>query len=100
MFARWISVAGAIALFRIRRSLVARHDTHCDLGWLWGGISVAVALSLAEGASRDLLLTMTYAVVVFSITAQELTIVWLRRRLYAKPFEGHYATPRSSFGSS
>lgn len=43
-------------------------------GGLRGGISVALVLALPIGEQRDLLLTMTYAVVVFSILVQGLTI--------------------------
>ncbi len=43
-------------------------------GGLRGGISVALALSLPSGPERDLVLTLTYAVVVFSILVQGLSI--------------------------
>lgn len=43
-------------------------------GGLRGGISVALALSLPYGPERDLILTVTYIVVVFSIIIQGLTI--------------------------
>lgn len=43
-------------------------------GGLRGGISVALVLSLPAGPQRDLLLALTYAVVVFSILVQGLTI--------------------------
>ncbi len=43
-------------------------------GGLRGGISVALVLQLPAGAERDLLLTLTYAIVVFSILIQGLTI--------------------------
>jgi CPA1 family monovalent cation:H+ antiporter len=81
ILARWISVAGVIALFRIRRPIVAGSTLILTWAGLRGGISVALALSLAEGGGRDLLLTMTYAVVVFSITAQGLSVGWLTRHL-------------------
>jgi len=48
---------------------------------LRGGISVALALSLPSGEMRDLLLTVTYVVVVFSIVVQGLTLGPLVRRL-------------------
>lgn len=80
MLARWISVAGVIGVFRIRRPIAAGSTRILTWAGLRGGISVALALSLAEGAGRDLLLTMTYAVVVFSITAQGLTVGRLTRR--------------------
>ena len=43
-------------------------------GGLRGGISVALALSLPAGPDRDIILAMTYVVVVFSIVVQGLTI--------------------------
>jgi Na+:H+ antiporter len=50
---------------------------------LRGGISVALALSVPAGGPRDLFLTMTYVVVVFSIVVQGLTVGPLARRLAA-----------------
>ena len=43
-------------------------------GGLRGGISVALALALPAGPQRDIVLALTYGVVVFSILAQGLTI--------------------------
>lgn len=43
-------------------------------GGLRGGISVALALSLPAGPSRDVVLALTYGMVVFSIIGQGLTI--------------------------
>jgi CPA1 family monovalent cation:H+ antiporter len=43
-------------------------------GGLRGGISVALALSIPECESRDLIIVMTYIVVVFSILIQGLTV--------------------------
>jgi len=43
-------------------------------GGLRGGISVALALSLPAGEMRDTLVAVTYAVVIFSILVQGLTI--------------------------
>jgi len=43
-------------------------------GGLRGGISVAMALSLPPGRPRDIILTITYAIVVFSIIVQGLTV--------------------------
>ena len=51
-------------------------------GGLRGGISVALVLALPGGESRDLLLTMTYAVVVFSILVQGLSIRAVTRRAF------------------
>ena len=43
-------------------------------GALRGGISVALALSLPQGYEREILVTITYIVVLFSILVQGLTI--------------------------
>jgi CPA1 family monovalent cation:H+ antiporter len=50
-------------------------------GGLRGGISVALALSLPASPYRDILITVTYEVVVFSILVQGMTTGPLVRRL-------------------
>ncbi len=50
-------------------------------GGLRGGISVALALSLPTSPERDVILAITYAVVVFSIVVQGLTMEKLVKRL-------------------
>jgi len=49
-------------------------------GGLRGGISLALALSLPQFAGREAIVTATYAVVIFSILVQSLTIERLVRR--------------------
>ena len=79
--ARWLSVVLQIRFFSFFREFSA--DTVKILTWggVRGGISVALALSLPQGSSRDALVTITYAVVVFSILVQGLTI----NRILGKP---------------
>jgi CPA1 family monovalent cation:H+ antiporter len=43
-------------------------------GGLRGGISVALALSLPSGSERDVILSLTYCIVVVSILVQGLTV--------------------------
>ena len=43
-------------------------------GGLRGGISIALALSLPAGEEKNLLVTATYIVVLFSVLAQGATI--------------------------
>ncbi len=56
-------------------------------GGLRGGISVALALSLPPTPARNFILTITYAVVVFSIVVQGLTTPMLLRRVLKRPKE-------------
>ena len=53
-------------------------------GGLRGGIAVALALSLPANEYKPTILTITYAVVLFSIIVQGLTIKPLVERVVAK----------------
>ncbi|MEO0416884.1 MAG: cation:proton antiporter, partial [Verrucomicrobiota bacterium] len=50
-------------------------------GGLRGGISIALALALPKDGGRDLFLTLTYIVVIFSIAVQGLTVGKLAKKL-------------------
>ena len=58
---------------QLRAGVQRTHDHDFDRG----GISVALALSLPSGATRDAAVIITYIVVVFSILVQGLTINWV-----------------------
>jgi CPA1 family monovalent cation:H+ antiporter len=72
--ARGLSVVLQIRLFSLVREFTARTVTILTWGGQRGGVSVALALSLPMSPSRDALVTITYAVVVFSILEQGVTI--------------------------
>ena len=72
--ARWITVVLQVKGFSFVREFNKKTIRILTWGGLRGGISVALALSLPPGSSRDALVTITYAVVVFSILVQGLTI--------------------------
>jgi CPA1 family monovalent cation:H+ antiporter len=74
LMARAVSAGLPIAFMRRFRSFSPGVVTILTWGGLRGGISVALALSLPEGETRDLLVTVTYCVVVFSILVQGLTL--------------------------
>jgi CPA1 family monovalent cation:H+ antiporter len=72
--ARAISVAVPVAAMRVRGTVT--HGLVPVLTWsgLRGGISVALVLALPEFPGKAILLASTYAVVVFSVLVQGLTV--------------------------
>jgi CPA1 family monovalent cation:H+ antiporter len=81
LLARWISVAGCVGITRIWRKRERGRITVLTWGGLRGGLSIAMALSLPEGATRNLLLVCTYCVVVFCIFVQGLSVERVIRRV-------------------
>jgi monovalent cation:H+ antiporter, CPA1 family len=77
--ARLVSVALPIGIMRRFRSFSPGVVSILTWGGLRGGISVALALSLPPGTTRDSLLTITYFVVIFSILVQGLSLAPLIR---------------------
>jgi len=84
LVARVVSVGAPVAWMRRFRSFSTGAITILTWGALRGGISVALVLSLPESEVRDLLLTVTYIVVVFSILVQGLTLGPVVRRIGAR----------------
>ncbi len=74
LFARFTSVGATVTLMRLRRTFTPNAVKVLTWGGLRGGISVALALSLPPGPERDVIVAMTYIIVVFSIVVQGLTI--------------------------
>ena len=72
--ARFISVASIIAALRPLFSFPRGYSRILTWAGLRGGISVALALSLPFGPERDLLVSITYSVMAFSIIVQGLSV--------------------------
>lgn len=81
LLARLFSVSLPVAL--MKSNGIQKRKTIAVLTWggLRGGISIALALSLPPSKFRDLIILITYAIVVFSILFQGLSIGALVRKL-------------------
>lgn len=79
--ARFTAVSSTIGVLRLRSTYLPYTVRVMTWGGLRGGISIALALSLPASPERELLLAMTYVVVVFSILVQGLTVGRLARRI-------------------
>ena len=83
--ARALTVAVPVVAFQGFFRLPKGAATVLTWGGLRGGISVALALSLPPGPQRDIVLALTYCIVVASILVQGLTIGKLAHRVTAAP---------------
>ena len=81
LLARLISISIPIKLLSLFRSFTPGVIRIMTWGGLRGGISVALALSLPASPERQLILALTYSVVLFSILVQGLTIEKLVRKI-------------------
>jgi CPA1 family monovalent cation:H+ antiporter len=79
--ARLVSVSVPILMLKRFRSFSPHVVKILTWTGLRGGISMALALSLPAGTERDVILAVTYGVVVFSILVQGLTISPLLKML-------------------
>jgi CPA1 family monovalent cation:H+ antiporter len=84
LLARLLSVSVPVLLLKHVRASSPHVIKILTWGGLRGGISIALALSLPSSRERDVLLVVTYGVVVFSIFVQGLTISPFLKMLYEK----------------
>ena len=91
LLARLIAVSIPIGLLAVRETFSRGAIILLTWGGLRGGISVALALSLPASDFKAPILAATYAVVVFSIVVQGLTMKPLVARVVAREVEGEAA---------
>ncbi len=84
LLARYLSLLIPVKLFSKKLEFLPHTTKIMTWGGLRGGISIALALSIPEEMNRELFLTVTYVVVVFSIIVQGLTIGKLATKFLGK----------------
>jgi CPA1 family monovalent cation:H+ antiporter len=83
LISRYISIR--LPVFISRKIKLGRKDLLLmTWGGLRGGLSIAMALSLAREPFKDMLVFITYIVVLFSILVQGLTVGRFAKRLYSQ----------------
>ena len=74
IFVRFVTVGVPMSIFKIWKKYDKGTNRILIWGGLRGGLALALALSLPSGSYRNLILEMTYAVVVFAIIVQGMSI--------------------------
>jgi CPA1 family monovalent cation:H+ antiporter len=82
---RLISVSLPMAALHFREAFKGGYVAVLTWGGLRGGISVALALSLPPSEVREVLLTVCYGVVIFSVIIQGVTVGALIKRAVPEP---------------
>lgn len=100
--ARFMTVAPVAFFKRMGGRRTVPRGTVRVLTWggLRGGVSVALALTIPAGWERDLLLSLTYTIVVISILCQGLTIGPLVSKIYGSKPEPQEIDPRDPVATS
>jgi CPA1 family monovalent cation:H+ antiporter len=84
LISRYLALLGPIQLFKKKLDFVPKTGLLMTWGGLRGGISIALALSLADNMNRELIVAITYIIVVFSIIVQGLTVAKVVKWLEVK----------------
>lgn len=79
LFGRWLSVFMPIKMMSVKRSFEPNTISVLTWGALRGGLPIALSMSLPEFEGKDVILTMTYIVVVCSALYQGLSVPVLMR---------------------
>ncbi len=82
LLGRWLSVYVPIKLMSTRRSFAPFTIPILTWGALRGGLPIALSLSLTDFHGKDIIITMTYVVVVCSVLYQGLTVPTLMKMSY------------------
>lgn len=81
LMSRFLSLKLLMTAMRKWINFEPKAATIMTWGGLRGGISIAMAISLSDGLSKNLFLGITYIVVLFSILVQSLSLEWAVKKL-------------------
>lgn len=84
LFSRFMSIWIPTIIIPFKRKFERSTIKILVWGGLRGGVSIALALSIEEGPNKQIILAITYFVVVFSIIVQGLTIGKLANKILPK----------------
>lgn len=87
LLSRYISIRLPLWFLKKWVSFTRKDQLLMTWGGLRGGLSIAMALSLSEKMHKDLLVFITYIIVLFSILIQGLTVGKLAKRYYTRKIE-------------
>lgn len=93
LLARFVSVGIPMVALKPVAKVGWRSTPFITWAGLRGGIPVALVLSLPQGPSRDMLVTMTYIVVLFSILVQGTTV-----KYFVEPRKGTTSKSKATKG--
>ncbi|WP_436517611.1 cation:proton antiporter [Ekhidna sp. To15] len=79
LFGRWMSVFLPIKMMSVKNHFAPNTISVLTWGALRGGLPIALSLSLTDFNGKDVIVTMTYIVVVCSVLYQGLTVPTLMR---------------------
>lgn len=79
LIGRWLSVYIPIKMMSVKNSFAPNTISVLTWGALRGGLPIALSLSLTDFEGKDIIVTMTYTVVVCSVLYQGLTVPILMR---------------------
>ncbi|MBY5950588.1 sodium:proton antiporter [Algoriphagus marincola] len=84
LLSRFVALSGPVSLFQKKLDFIPKTNLIMTWGGIRGGISIALALSLEPQMGRELFLTITYLIVIFSIIVQGLSIGPLVKKVISK----------------
>lgn len=74
LLVRWVTVAIPMAFFKLKKTYFPNTIMILTWGGLRGGLAVALALAIPKGYVHNIIIQLTFSVVIFSILIQGTTI--------------------------